>query len=158
MPVKRFFTKLTLGNSAGHVGQGPQRTVLVVHEGNRAAIDFHTDEIGAVHVSDEAFHALLGVGGQFLRHVLTEGVDLRRVHRAVGTLPLSLPSLQNPGGLRIGAGIWIRGVVGGPAAPAERCQSEEKNAQKSAETKLTAFHDNHSLLFVIKNFVDIILR
>lgn len=59
-------------------------------------------------------------------------------------------------GLRLRTGL--RDVVGGPAASAQGQQSEKESEQKSAETKLTAFHDNHSLLFVIKNFVDIILR
>ena len=55
-------------------------------------------------------------------------------------------------GLRLGLRIPPREVVlPAAAASAQSQQSEKERGQKSADTKLPAFHENHSLLFVMRN-------
>ena len=108
--------------------------------------------------------------------ILKSNLGINGVHRVVidknaPALPISLPIRQAPGlglrlrlRLRLWLGLWLKlrlrlrlgilpreGIVPAAATSAQSQQGEEEHSQKSADTKLSAFHDTHSLQFAVIN-------
>ena len=153
----------SLPGALGLVGQCSQGNPLVVQEGNRTALHFEGGEFGLIHLLEEPLDALGRVAARLLDDLGINGVHRVVIDKNAPALPISLPIRQAPGlGLRLGLRLWLwlglwlglrlrlgilprEGIVPAAATSAQSQQGEEEHRQKSADTKLSAFHDTHSI-------------